>query len=540
MNFSRITAAILALGMTMPAFTSTSSFAQEPKCSGDVNDDSVFNISDIVMMQRWLGGKTELSNAENADVNGDGTIDVFDMCQMRKMLVSGAAQEIMPVSRNLCSGIEKTKVKGMEADDKFAKGQRQFAVDIFKAAVASSYFAEEDTKTEGDNENEPENDAETDVKKDEKKGDGNVFISPYSIMQSLAMTANGTKGATLEQIEEVLGGVPIEELNKYLYLFRNKVGSSNDSVIDTANSVWVRDDPKWIRPVPEFIQTNLDYYDADYYLSAFDDDTLKDINKWVDIKTQHYIPEIVDEIKPDDIFYIIDAVVLDAEWLSNYMRYQVTNWIFEDVNGEKQGCEFMGTSAGYIGDDDTDGFIKYYKDKNIAYAALLPHEDIDIHDYIRNLTPEKLDALLAQEIEEGADTLMPKYGLEYENDLTDELKAIGMDIAFTESADFTGLSSADVPTYLRYVKHKTTLEVNERGTKATAATVSGGLAGSGPLKKQVFLTRPFVYCIYDIETRIPLFIGALMTIPEKSSFEPDAELLRNYEEWENEENGTDS
>ncbi|MCR4794842.1 MAG: hypothetical protein K5898_06690 [Ruminococcus sp.] len=534
MKRSRLTAAVLALSMAIPAFASTSAFAQDTAGSGDVNNDTVFNISDIVMMQRWLGGKVELKAPENADVNGDGTIDVFDMCQMRRMLIGENETEIMPVSRNLCSGIAKSKIEGMEADDKFAKGQRQFAVNLFKAAVDSAYCSE------GDEEAEDKSDAETGEKEDVKKDDKNVFISPYSVMQSLAMTANGAKNETLGQMEEVLGGVPIEELNKYMYLFRNKVGASDQSVIDTANSVWVKDDPMLVRPVPEFIQKNLDYYDAEYYLSAFDDNTLKDINKWVDTNTRHYIPEIVDEIKPDDIFVIIDAVVLDAEWQSTYMRYQVCDWIFEGVNDEKQGCEFMSAPAEYIGDDDTDGFIKRYKDKNIAYAALLPHEDIDIHDYIKDLTPEKLDALLAQETNETTATFMPKYCLEYANDLTDELKAMGMDIAFDESADFTGLSSADVPTYLRYVKHKTTLDVNEKGTRATAATASGGLAGGGVLKREVLLTRPYVYCIYDIETRIPLFMGTLMNIPEKSSFEPDAELLEKYNEYVNAETENDS
>ncbi len=497
MKFTRIMAAMLALGMTVPVFTSPSFSARSAAVSGDVNDDSVFNISDIVMLQRWLGGKGELKNTDNGDINGDGSLDIFDLCQMRKMLIKGMSKDNSSVSRNLCSGIAKSKVKGMAADDKFAAGQRKFATELLKAI---------------------------DADKDE-----NIFVSPYSIMQSLAMTANGAGGETLEQMEQVLGGVPVEELNEYLYLFRQKVGSSGQSVIETANSVWVRDDPHLIMPVPEFIQTNLNYYDADYYLSPFNDDTLKDVNKWVDNKTKHYIPEIIDEIKPDDVFYIINAVVLDAEWQSRYLGYQVRDWQFTNISGEEQTCKFMSDYADYIGDDDTDGFIKYYKDENIAYAALLPHEDINIHDYIKSLTPEKLDGLLAQDKnDETAMTSMPKFSLEYDNDLTDELKAMGMEDAFDEKADFTGLTSAGEPTWLRYVKHKTTLDVNERGTKATAATVAGGLAGGGMPPKEVYLTRPFIYCIFDRETRIPLFIGALMTIPEKSVTAPQEDDLTHF------------
>ena len=489
MRCSRIIAAILALGMTLPAFASAGISAQDIVGNGDVNDDKVFNISDIVMYQRWLGGKGELKNVDNGDVNGDGSYDVFDLCQMRKMLIKDAPEQKLSVSRNLCSGIAKSEVKGMAADDKFAAGQRKFATELLKAI--------DDGKNE------------------------NIFISPYSVMQSLAMTTNGARGETLEQMEQVLGGVPIEELNEYLYLFRKKVGSSNKSVIETANSVWVRDDPSLIIPVPEFIQTNLNYYDADYYLSPFNGNTLKNVNEWVDENTRHYIPEIIDEIDPNEVFFIINAVVLDAEWANDYMRYQISNWEFTDVFGTEQTCKFMTCGADYIGDDDTDGFIKDYKDKNIGYAALLPHEDIDIHDYIKSLTSEKLDALLAQgENEcEVALTSMPKYTLEYENDLKEELKAMGMEGAFEETANFTGLTSAPVPTWLHYVKHKTTLDVNEKGTKATAAAVTGGLAGSGMPPKEVYLTRPFVYCIYDRETRIPLFIGALLTIPEGSVVE---------------------
>ena len=141
-------------------------------------------------------------------------------------------------------------------------------------------------------------------------------------------------------------------------------------------------------------------------------------------------------------------------------------------------------------------------------------ETVDINDYIDNLTGEKLNNLLTQESNEQALCKLLKFGFRYENNLKDELKAMGINEAFEKDADFTNLSLADSPTYINDVSHVTYVNVNEEGTLAGAGTIVSIIAGSGMPEKRVILDRPFVYCIFDTNTGIPLYIGTIMSMDD--------------------------
>jgi len=58
--------------------------------AGDANGDGFFNISDVVAVQKWLLGREDISFPDwhSADVNSDGKVDIFDLCAMKRMLIS--------------------------------------------------------------------------------------------------------------------------------------------------------------------------------------------------------------------------------------------------------------------------------------------------------------------------------------------------------------------------------------------------------------------------------------------------------------------
>ena len=57
----------------------------------------------------------------------------------------------------------------------------------------------------------------------------NLLLSPYSVMQALAMTANGASGETLSEMEQTLGGIPCAKLNEYLYTQRTGMPDSENA-----------------------------------------------------------------------------------------------------------------------------------------------------------------------------------------------------------------------------------------------------------------------------------------------------------------------
>lgn len=500
MKFRKTLAVLSALCIATPSAVSAVSSAVSPLKPGDVNGDSVFNLSDLVMFQRWLKGSAELTISMGGDINGDGVMDVFDLSAMRKMLIScineAPVPDFKPKAQNLCAGIDSSHTSGKEADEEFISSQTKFTLDLFKKCYA------------------------------ENEEPSNTLISPYSVMQALAMTANGANGDTRTEMENVLGGgMKMEELNRYL--LTQRLRSTNNGKNDyskwsmsTANSIWARNDKTRINPRPEFIQNCVDYYDSEFYVAPFDDTTLDDVNGWVNEKTNGMIPTILSHIDYNDVMYLVNAVAFEAEWSTPYEEYQIKDDKFTAADGSEQDAAMLCSREHYIGDENTDGMMKYYSGAKYAFAALLPEEGTSVDTYIADLTPEKLTAILESNSDGyiKANAKLPKFKYEYDNELSDELIAMGMPTAFTEGADFSNMSSvADInPIHIGLVIHKTFIDLDENGTKAAAATLVAMRDNAAmPMKEEirdVYFDRPFVYCIIDTETNLPVFIGAVNSL----------------------------
>ncbi len=338
-----------------------------------------------------------------------------------------------------------------------------------------------------------------------------TLVSPLSVMLALAMTANGANTQTLAEMENALGGVEINALNEYLYTYQNSLPSSEKVKFSIANSIWFRQD--FAKVNPDFLQTNADYYGAAAYKEPFDDSTVKRINKWVDNGTDGMIDKIIDSINPNTIIYLINCLAFDGEWEKTYEKSDVFNHVFTDVKSRRQNVDFLHSDEQvYLSCDGAKGFMKYYKGGDYAFAALLPDEDVSIYDFVENLSGEKLINILDNGSNETVYTAMPKFEFDFDIELTDTLKEMGMVSAFdAESADFSKMAKNDC--FISTVIHKTYICVDEHGTKAGAITLVGVDEKSAEVvAKEVILNRPFVCAIIDTENRLPIFIGVVTTM----------------------------
>ena len=344
----------------------------------------------------------------------------------------------------------------------------------------------------------------------------NQLISPISVISALGMTANGAKGNTLAQMEDVFG-VSAEELNKYLHSYMESLSVGEKYKLTMANSIWLRDSLKNVQQ--DFLQTNADYYGADIYRRVFDNATLNDINKWVDKKTDHMIPSILEQIEPDDMMFLINALCFDAKWQDPYKDSDVRDDTFTREDGSIKNVKMMySTEHRYLENELVTGFLKYYADKKYAFVALLPKEGKSMDECVSSLDGEAILKLLRSVSEDTVLTRTPKFKAEYSIEMCDVLKAMGIEDAFDSRADFSGIApiTDDTFLYIGTVIHKTFIELDEKGTKAAAATMIG-MKNSGALmmdeQKKVYLDRPFIYMIIDRNYNVPLFIGT-MTDPE--------------------------
>ena len=351
------------------------------------------------------------------------------------------------------------------------------------------------------------------LKKVHKNGE-NTLISPASVLSALAMAANGARGETLSQMEEVIG-MTAEELKNFFYNYSALLPSADKYRLDLANSIWFTNKGSFTVE-QSFLQTNADYFSADIFKSPFDADTLKDINSWVNKKTNGMIPSILDEIGEDAVMYLINALSFEAEWETVYSLYSVHENVFRNSSSQETVADYMNSEERlYLNDGSASGFIKYYSGGKYAFAALLPGKGSIPEEYAETLDGNKLHDILSSPERIKTIVSMPKFETEFQAELSETLTGMGMQNAF-HGADFSGLgSSTEGNISIDKVFHKTFISVSENGTRAGAATAIELIpesAGEPEEYRKVILDRPFIYMLIDTESLIPFFIGIMNDI----------------------------
>ncbi len=340
----------------------------------------------------------------------------------------------------------------------------------------------------------------------------NTLISPLSVLCALAMTANGAEGMTRSQMEQTLG-LDRAQYNAFFRSFLAALAQDDQGVLHMANSIWFTDDTRFTVN-QTFLQTNADHYGADVFKAPFDETTVQQLNGWVKEKTDGMIPAILNEIPPNAIMYLVNALAFDAKWEKPYRQESVASGTFHTADGSERTVDFMGSEEhAYLEDNLATGFVKYYQGGRFAFAALLPNEGVSVESYLASLNAEGLRTMLAAPKNETVLTALPKFEASWSGELSELLKSMGMTAPFDDDlADFTGLgTSTGGNISISQVLHKTYVSVDEGGTRAGAATaveMTDKAAIEEP--KQVYLDRPFVYLLIDCQSGIPLFIGTMM------------------------------
>ena len=352
----------------------------------------------------------------------------------------------------------------------------------------------------------------------------NLLISPDSIMTAMAMVENGAQGETLEQMEKAMSGQAgtAEAFNEYLQYMNDRLAGSTNILFSSANSIWVKEGALQVKD--GFKDINRKYHYATVRERAFDQQTVSEMNTWVKDKTRGMIKDIIDQLDPMDRLVLINAIAFDGEWAEpfekDYGQVQ-EDQDFTDADGNKQKVTMLTQNLSngrcYLEAAGGTGFVKPYKGGEVAFACLLPPEGKSVDDFVLDLDGQKLqEAWYSRSDEYIVDIRLPKFTYDYDMSAGPVLQGLGIERAFTDQADFSGIAEPTVETpglHIDEVIHKTHIEVSEDGTKAAAATAVTMKANSAaPMEKEtrkVYLDRPFVYALMDVETGTPLFLGVV-------------------------------
>jgi serpin B len=361
-------------------------------------------------------------------------------------------------------------------------------------------------------------------------GDGNLFVSPYSISQALAMTYAGANGATATQMANTLhftldqAALPVafQTLNSDL-VTRGTADADPEQgypprSLQIANGLWGEQTFPFSA---SFSEQLAEYYGAGLQAADFqnDPDGVRDeINGWVAEHTEDKIQGIVPEgaITEDSRLVLANAIYFYGGWLHTFDAEATEDADFHLIDGTTTSVPFMGQMA-YFSYGTGDGFQVIelpYAGSQLAFTVILPDEG-QFEAVESALDPEALDAAIGELESRELILTLPRFEFEYSASLADTLIALGMTDAFdADQADFSGMldASAPEPLVIGDVLHKAFISVDEEGTEAAAATavlMAGAAAPSDP-PLEVSIDRPFVFLIRDTETGAVLFIGRVM------------------------------
>ena len=354
-----------------------------------------------------------------------------------------------------------------------------------------------------------------------KENEGNVFLSPWSISSALAMTAEGARGDTLEEMRDVLYLADDDTVRRssFAAIYNQINKKDKEYKLHTANALWAQYDYEFLS---EYIDVVEEYYggkvtNVDFKTNA--EGARQMINDWVEEQTNDKIKDII----PPGMLGPLTRLVL-----SNAIYFKGT-WVLEFDKKDTYDEDFMVTDSktikapmmmrtdkdakfNYMETDEIQMLEMLYKGEELSMLVILPKEN-DLESVEATLTTEKLEDWRNQLSNQRVKVYMPKFKFETKYFMKRTLMDMGMPKAFTwPGANFSGMDGTDL-LYIDEVIHQAFVEVNEEGTEAAAATVVIMKAGSvgPPSPIPVFRAdHPFIFLIQERESGSILFMGRVV------------------------------
>lgn len=342
----------------------------------------------------------------------------------------------------------------------------------------------------------------------------NVFISPSSVAIALSMAYNGASGETQEAMAKALEvqGMGLPELNQANAALKAALQNPDEKVqLTIANSLWAK---QGIPFQPEFLRRNQQYYDAQVSELNFQDPkAISTINDWVNRNTRGKITRILDEIKSDDVMFLINAIYFKGNWSNEFDKSATANKPFTLLNGTQKQHPLMAQTGDYryLETDQFQAVSLPYGKKRVSMYVFLPKQTSDLSQFYKTLTADNWQTWMKQFRRRSGSVQLPRFKMEYTVELKDALSALGMEVAFNPlRANFANLST--VSTKIDQVKHKTFVDVNEEGTEAAAVTSIGIVATSAAIDEpfNLVVDRPFFCAIRDDQTGTVVFMGSIV------------------------------
>ena len=336
----------------------------------------------------------------------------------------------------------------------------------------------------------------------------NYFFSPYSIITAVSMAYAGAKNDTAVEFENSLG----LDLGIHKEFGELVEDIENTKAISSANKVWLLEGLKLKKRYSKLLK---DEYKSSLEELDFKNETensRKKINDWVSKKTNEKIQNLLEKLDPETQMILTNAVYFNAEWNKKFNKRRTSDEKFY-VNPEISKNVKMMKQRGDFDYAETEGYkiIKIpYDGKRFSMVAVLPVARFQ-NDF-SGINYEIVKKLLEDLEEYEVDLWLPKFKTEENYELKELFEKLGIKLAFSDFADFSGITKSEKLKIDRII-HKTFIDIDEEKTEAAAATAITmvrvtGLPQMEEKKKAEFhADHPFIYMIIDDFTNTILFMG---------------------------------
>ncbi|MCI7081578.1 MAG: serpin family protein [Paraprevotella sp.] len=342
-------------------------------------------------------------------------------------------------------------------------------------------------------------------------------VSPLSVTYLMSMLANGADGETQQQILATLGwageGIQqpsLQDINDYSRMLIEKTARLDKAVtVEIANYVAVNKEFKLNSKFQKSVER--DYKAGVESLNFTSPSTLKRINDWCNDRTHGMIPSIINELDPDAVSYLMNAIYFNGTWKDKFSKEETRQEMFRGYTRDIQYVDMMHRHGEYFYADG-DGYSAVsipYGNGAFRMTVILPSEGSFLRDVMASMDGGKFQALQRSMEKCNVDLKIPRFTTEVDLPLNDIISALGAPLIFSSQADFSQFARGNF--YVSKMFQKAKIEVSEEGTKAAAVTAAIMMMSAvRPEKKRnvVFhADSPFAYIISENSTGSIYFMG---------------------------------
>ena len=342
-------------------------------------------------------------------------------------------------------------------------------------------------------------------------------VSPLSVTYLMSMLANGADGETQKQILATLGwageGIQqpsLQDINDYSRMLIEKTARLDKAVtVEIANYVAVNKEFKLNSKFQKSVER--DYKAGVESLNFTSPSTLKRINDWCNDRTHGMIPSIINELDPDAVSYLMNAIYFNGTWKDKFSKEETKQEMFRGYTRDIQYVDMMHRHGEYFYADG-DGYSAVsipYGNGAFRMTVILPSEGSFLRDVMASMDGGKFQALQRSMEKCNVDLKIPRFTTEVDLPLNDIISALGAPLIFSSQADFSQFARGNF--YVSKMFQKAKIEVSEEGTKAAAVTAAiMMMSAMRPEKKRnvVFhADSPFAYIISENSTGSIYFMG---------------------------------